>query len=108
MILSYINKYHPEFGGADLPKWYDYHLPDSIEGGDMLVLSPKTVAIGCSARTSAEAIEVLAEISLRGLHPLRKSWSSRYPLKEPICILIRYLPWWIGINSLSTPVYRMT
>jgi arginine deiminase len=82
MILSYINKYHPEFGGADLPKWYDYHLPDSIEGGDMLVLSPKTVAIGCSARTSAEAIEVLAENLIKGTSSFEEVLVIQIPFKR--------------------------
>jgi len=61
MILSYINKYHSEINGFAAPKWYDYQNPDAIEGGDILVISDKTVAVGCSARTSAEAIEKLAE-----------------------------------------------
>lgn len=35
-----------------------------MEGGDMLVLSDKVLAIGCSERTSADAVHHLAE-SLR-------------------------------------------
>jgi len=34
---------------------------DSIEGGDVLVLSKGTLAIGCSDRTTPEAIEKLSE-----------------------------------------------
>lgn len=45
----------------DIPIWYNRNLPDSIEGGDILVLSSKVIAIGCSERTSRSAIEVLAK-----------------------------------------------
>lgn len=38
-----------------------YSDESSIEGGDILVLSKETVAIGCSARTEAWAIEQLAD-----------------------------------------------
>ena len=61
MILSYINNFHPQINGSTAPLWYDYHQPDPIEGGDILVLNKSVLAIGCSARTSAEAIEKLAE-----------------------------------------------
>jgi len=39
-------------------------MPQSLEGGDTLVLSDKVIAVGCSQRTSADAIHMLAE-SLR-------------------------------------------
>ncbi|MFA6931846.1 MAG: arginine deiminase family protein, partial [Lentisphaeria bacterium] len=32
----------------------------SVEGGDVLILSPKVVAVGCSERTAVHGIEVLA------------------------------------------------
>ena len=50
MILSYINRYHPVINGGDNPTWYNYKDSESIEGGDILVLNRKTLAIGCSAR----------------------------------------------------------
>jgi len=59
LFLKYIIKYHKSFEGT--PLWYDRSMPYSIEGGDELVLSDKVVAIGCSERTSAEAIEVVAK-----------------------------------------------
>lgn len=45
----------------DIPIWYDRNLSDSIEGGDILVLSSKVIAIGCSERTSRMAVEALAK-----------------------------------------------
>ncbi|MEW9124994.1 MAG: arginine deiminase, partial [Thermotaleaceae bacterium] len=66
MILKYIYEEHPLFKKECSPLWYDYRLPYSIEGGDILVLSEKAVAIGCSERTSARGIEDLAANLFRG------------------------------------------
>ncbi|MFZ5968797.1 MAG: arginine deiminase [Bacillota bacterium] len=60
MILKYIYKYHPTFKSECSPLWYDYTHKYSIEGGDILVLGENVVAIGCSERTSARAIEEVA------------------------------------------------
>ena len=60
VILKYIYDYNPLFKKEYSPQWYDVSIPHSLEGGDMLVLSKEAVAIGCSERTSAVAIETLA------------------------------------------------
>jgi len=41
----------------------------SLEGGDVLVLSPSAVMIGCSQRTTAQTIQRMAEEALFPLHP---------------------------------------
>ena len=56
---KYILNYHPDFADK-VPFYYDRTLPYSIEGGDILNLSNKVLAIGISQRTTAEAIEELA------------------------------------------------
>lgn len=61
MFLKYIYRYNPLFKGESTPLWYDYKETHSIEGGDILVLSDKVVAIGCSERTSAAAIETISQ-----------------------------------------------
>lgn len=61
LFLKYIHKYHKDFRTAEVPLWYDRTMPFSIEGGDELVLSDKVLAIGCSERTSPEAIEIVAK-----------------------------------------------
>lgn len=61
LFLKYIHKYHKFFKGTNTPLWYDRTLPFAIEGGDELVLSDKVLAIGCSERTSAEGIELVAK-----------------------------------------------
>ena len=44
----------------DVKKYYDRDYHASIEGGDVLNLSDKVLAIGISERTSPDAIEILA------------------------------------------------
>jgi len=58
MLLQYVAEHHPRFGGCKL--WRRHDEADSIEGGDILVLSDSVIAVGCSARTSPEGIETLA------------------------------------------------
>ena len=60
IFARYIFKYHPEFGGkvhlyANGTEHY------SLEGGDVLNLSPEVVAIGISQRTTPEAVENIAK-----------------------------------------------
>ena len=57
---KYVLENHPEFAGRT-PFYYRRELPYSIEGGDILNLSSKVLAIGISQRTTAEAVELLAQ-----------------------------------------------
>ena len=57
---KYILKYHPDFAGK-VPFYYDRTMDFAIEGGDILNLSNKVIAIGISQRTTPEAIEILAQ-----------------------------------------------
>ena len=56
---QYILKYHPDFAGQ-VPFYYRREDSFSIEGGDILNLSPRLLAVGISQRTTPEAIEILA------------------------------------------------
>lgn len=56
---QYILEYHPDFQGT--PFYYKRNYPFSIEGGDILNLSKRVLAIGISQRTTPEAIEMLAQ-----------------------------------------------
>lgn len=60
LILKYIYKYHPIFYRNNIPCWYDNTYVHSLEGGDVLILSDSVIAIGCSERTTPQAIEQLA------------------------------------------------
>jgi arginine deiminase len=46
------------------PDWDRHPALRSIEGGDLLVISPEVVLIGCSERTSAQTIERVARQAL--------------------------------------------
>ena len=60
LFLQYIIAHHPRFKDAQVPIWYGRDNHFSMEGGDELVLSGTTMAIGISERTTAEAIEKMA------------------------------------------------
>ncbi len=60
LFMRYIIDHHPRFAGKNVPVWYDRAEEFSMEGGDELVLSKDTMAIGISERTTAEAVETMA------------------------------------------------
>ena len=57
---EYIFKYHPDFRGQ-VDKYFDRYADFHIEGGDILNLTDKVLAIGISQRTQPDAIELLAK-----------------------------------------------
>ena len=61
LLLYYIHRYHEYFSNGRDDTWYHYNESASIEGGDILVLSGSAVIIGCSVRTSTDAIERISE-----------------------------------------------
>jgi arginine deiminase len=58
---EYIFKYHPLYGNTDIPHFYNRQMVPTLEGGDILVLSEKILAVGVSERTHPAAIERLAK-----------------------------------------------
>jgi len=71
LILSYVFRHHPRLRQhTDQERWFDQvtplirgdiKAPVSLEGGDVLVLSRRVLAVGCSERTQADAVHLLAE-----------------------------------------------
>ena len=59
LFAKYIFNHHEDF--KDTPRWYNRDKTHSIEGGDILVLSEKVLAIGVSQRTEPVAIEKIAK-----------------------------------------------
>lgn len=57
---KYILENHPQFAGTT-PFYYRREYPFNIEGGDVLNLSRRVLAVGISQRTTPEAIELLAQ-----------------------------------------------
>lgn len=56
-----IFNHHPFFKDNVPPFWYNKHINHTLEGGDIIVLSEKVIAIGISQRTEARSIEIFAE-----------------------------------------------
>jgi len=59
---KFIFKYHPVY--KDAPKWYDRGETSSLEGGDILILSPEVIAVGISQRTHEDSIDKFARTVL--------------------------------------------
>lgn len=57
---KYILENHPDFKGK-VPFYYRREYPFSVEGGDILNLSSRVLAVGISQRTTPEGIEQLAQ-----------------------------------------------
>lgn len=57
---KYILEKHPEFA-SNISFFYKRENPFSIEGGDILNLSRRILAVGISQRTTPDAIEILAQ-----------------------------------------------
>lgn len=92
-LIKYIYDYHPLFKKEQSPLWFDSNAPYHIEGGDILVLSKAVVAIGCSERTSAIAIETIAKT-------LFKSQS----VKEVLAIEIPALRAFMHLDTVFTMI----
>lgn len=60
IYADYILRYHPDFAGF-VKEVYGRDEHATIEGGDLLNLSEKVLAVGISQRTSPDAIERLAD-----------------------------------------------
>lgn len=61
--LELIYRHHPQFAGASAPRRIvgrDGAGAATVEGGDVMMLSPRVVAVGMSERTSAVGVERLA------------------------------------------------
>lgn len=56
---EYIFAYHPDF--KDVPQYYSRYNTFHIEGGDILNLSERVLAVGISQRTEPDAIDQLAK-----------------------------------------------
>ena len=59
IYADYIFRYHPEYAG-NVEFLYNRDFPFHIEGGDVLNINDKILAIGISQRTEAPAIDLLA------------------------------------------------
>ena len=74
---KFIFEHHPEYRNA--PRWYDRGETSSLEGGDILVLSPEVLAVGISQRTREDSIDTLAETILSYDGTFRKVLAFNIP-----------------------------
>ena len=58
LLGSYVLHYHPDFRCC--PLWYEPSDGPNMEGGDILVLSDRVIAVGLSQRTHPDAVELYA------------------------------------------------
>ncbi|ACV21852.1 Arginine deiminase [Slackia heliotrinireducens] len=61
ILLKYVHTYSDLFRDDPTQDLYNMDEPYGIEGGDVIVLSDKAVAIGCSERTDPGAVEHVAK-----------------------------------------------
>lgn len=71
--------YHPDYAGT--PFWYDNRSRAHIEGGDVLNINEKTLAVGVSERTEPAAIDQLAKNLFWGEQPC--AVETVYAIKIP-------------------------
>ena len=74
---KFIFEHHPLYQNA--PKWYDRGETSSIEGGDILVLSPQVLAVGISERTEEDSIDKFARTVLSISKTFRKVLAFNIP-----------------------------
>ncbi len=74
---KFIFQHHPEY--KHVPQWYDRGEVSSLEGGDILVLSPQVLAVGISQRTQEDSIDQLAETVLTQSRTFRKVLAFNIP-----------------------------
>lgn len=71
LFIKYIFENHEDFKDKNIPIWANRDMKTSIEGGDILILNNKTIAVGVSQRTDPLSVVRLAE---RVLHDERNSF----------------------------------
>ena len=74
---KFIFAHHSVYRNA--PQWYDRGETTSLEGGDILVLSPKVLAVGISQRTREDSIDTLAQTVLSQSKTFRKVLAFNIP-----------------------------
>lgn len=91
---DYVFQHHPLFRNEHIPYWYDRTLPSSIEGGDILTLTDKVLAIGISQRTEADAIEAFA----------RRMFASNEPFERILAFDIPKIRAYMHLDTVFTMI----
>lgn len=97
-LISLLASHHPLFSHTRVHA--DYTDGRSIEGGDILMLSPGVVAIGCSARTEVWAIEAFVK------RMMRSPEEGGEGLREVLVIQIPFTRAYMHLDTVFTMVDR--
>ncbi|QSX07748.1 arginine deiminase [Alkalibacter rhizosphaerae] len=60
-FMRLLYEHHPLFARGEMDLYFSNDFQHTLEGGDVLVLSKDTLAVGCSQRTGVAGIELLAD-----------------------------------------------
>ncbi|WP_080846097.1 arginine deiminase [Cytobacillus gottheilii] len=82
IFVDTIMKFHPRFRDAQKQTYFSRNDVYSMEGGDQLVLSSEVLAIGVSARTTAQGIEKLASEVFKQNNTFKKVLAVEIPKKR--------------------------
>ncbi len=82
IFTQYLFMHHPLFQSDNSYKYYDRKQKGVIEGGDILVLSKKVIAIGISERTDILSIEKLAQNIIEHDEPFESILAFSIPDKR--------------------------
>ena len=91
---SYVLRYHQDF--QNTPFWFVPTDGPYMEGGDILVLSPRVIAVGLSQRTHPDAVELYA----------RRVLSSPCGFEEILAFDIPKTRSFMHLDTVFTQVYR--
>lgn len=115
ILYQAIFKYHPEYAGT--PLLYDHDSPWHIEGGDVLNINAKTLAVGISERTEAAAIDQLAQNLFWGdtkseieqIFAIKIPYGYAYMHLDTVCTQVDYDKFTVYPGIFETlRVYRLT
>lgn len=77
--MAAIYEHHPMFATCKNKTFYQDTNFFSVEGGDILILSPTVVAIGCSERTEVQGVEELAKNLFKADMGIKKVLAVKIP-----------------------------
>ena len=95
-LLDLIRRYHPMFSSLGDKIWYSPDRGDSLEGGDVMVLSDSAIAVGASVRSGSDAIETLS----------RRLFEGDSGIKEVLVIRIPAARAYMHLDTVFTMVDR--
>ncbi|MDI3298717.1 MAG: arginine deiminase [Bacillota bacterium] len=79
LLIDLVIRHHPAFRDARVPLWFERSERFPLEGGDVHVLGPETVAVGMGERTAPQAVERLTQRLFAGDSGVRRVVAVEIP-----------------------------